>query len=113
MIGVTLADGNFIQFSQSLGVVFFHIAGAAVSGYLISSHLWLRIVFGSLMVGTAAIINVFFPNSILLYFFAAMFTGLQNSTSSRWIHSLLPLLYTLLLQHERKCAADDSRLQRT
>jgi uncharacterized membrane protein YoaK (UPF0700 family) len=82
-IGVTLVSGNWIQLSQSLGVVFFHIAGATVSGYFIPSHLLIRVLFGSLTIATAATLNVFLPNSILFYFFAAMFTGIQNSTSSR------------------------------
>lgn len=89
-IGVGLGSGDFIQFGQSLGILISHIIGGAISGYLVPNRTFYlgsdygRIFkAGSLVLAAASIINILAPNSIFIYLFAAVSTGIQNGLTSR------------------------------
>lgn len=83
LVGVSLGRRNWVHFQQSVGILISHILGASLPGYSMPDHLWVRILLGSLILLSASMTNIFSPNSIFFYYFAAMFTGLQNSLTSR------------------------------
>ena len=89
-IGIGLGSSNFIVFGQAIGILFSHIFGGLISGYLVPNRTFYlnsnygRIFqVGSIVLLLAATTNLLFPNSIFIYFFAAISTGIQNGLTSR------------------------------
>jgi uncharacterized membrane protein YoaK (UPF0700 family) len=89
-IGIGLGSGDFVTFGQSIGIILSHIAGGAISGYLVPQRTFYlgtdygRIFkAGSLVLAAAAITNMLQPDSIFIYLLAAMSSGIQNGMTSR------------------------------
>jgi uncharacterized membrane protein YoaK (UPF0700 family) len=90
MIGISIADGDSAVFGDKIGILLFHILGAAVSGYLVPHHTFYmgsdygRLLKISLLVLTGAfLVSKFTPDSIFWYYMVAFAGGVQNAMTSK------------------------------
>jgi uncharacterized membrane protein YoaK (UPF0700 family) len=95
-VGIGLGSGDFVQFGQNVGIILSHIAGGAISGFFVPNRTFYlgsdygRIFkAGSVVLAAAAITNILAPDSLFIYLFAAMSSGIQNGLTSRF-SSFLP-----------------------
>jgi uncharacterized membrane protein YoaK (UPF0700 family) len=89
-VGIGLGSGNFVQFGQNVGIILAHIAGGAISGYLVPKRTFYlgsdygRIFkAGSVVLAVASILSILAPDTLFIYLFAAMSSGIQNGLTSR------------------------------
>jgi len=95
-VAMRLAEGDFNAMSTSLGILVCCMTGAAVSGYLVPNRTFYlgspygRIFkFGTLVLIGAALVDLFYPVSIISYLMVAFVAGLQNGMTSRYSGNIL------------------------
>ena len=90
MLGISIAEGDSAVFGDKIGILLFHILGAAVSGFLVPHHTFYmgsdygRLLKISLLVLTGAFfISKFTPDNIFWYYLVAFAGGVQNAMTSK------------------------------